>query len=224
MNIGCSTNHAKGPSVCPNTKRISERKARQSIVQFAIEFLQSEDFGRWVEAGRRRALDAQERALKANDHVAAMEAEVRAQQAKVDRALELALKGSEAAERRLKTEEAKLVEMRGKLTSLTPSGRPKPPPVINVETLVADLRSLRTLTEKDPAAARDALHRVVESVVLRPVGGEYEATLAFKTSTAAIAGGRVGDKSGCGGVQQAWESPAPGPVSFFMPRLRGATY
>ena len=200
VNIGCSTNHAKGSTLCPNTKRISERKARQSIVQFAIEFLQSEDFRRWVEAGRRRAHEAQERTLQANDCVAAMEAQVRGQQAKVDRALELALKGSEAAERRLKAEEAKLVEMRGKLTALARSGKPKQLPAINVEALITDLRSLRTLTEKDPAAARDALHRVVESVVLKPVGDEYEATLAFRNRTAAIAGGRsVGDKVSCGG-------------------------
>jgi hypothetical protein len=49
----------------------------------------------------------------------------------------------------------------------------KAPPVINVEALVADLRSLRTLSEKDPVAAREALQRVVESVTLNPVGDEY---------------------------------------------------
>jgi hypothetical protein len=46
VNIGCSTNPAKGSGICPNTKRISERKASQSIIQFAIEYLQSEEFKR----------------------------------------------------------------------------------------------------------------------------------------------------------------------------------
>jgi hypothetical protein len=55
------------------------------------------------------------------------------------------------------------------------------------------------LSEKDPAAARESLQRVVESMVLKPVGDEYEATLALRNSTAAIAGGRGGDKNGCGG-------------------------
>jgi site-specific DNA recombinase len=204
VNIGCSTNHAKGPSVCPNTKRISERKASQSIVQFAIEYLQSDDFRRWVEAGRRRTQEAQATALRTNDQVAAMEAEVKAQERKVERLLDALvgddLKDSDGVKRRLKAEEAKLVEMRGKLTALARSGKPKQLPAINVEALIADLRSLRTLTEKEPAAARDALHRVVESVVLKPVGDEYEATLAFRNRTAAIAGGRsVGDKVSCGG-------------------------
>jgi hypothetical protein len=40
---------------------------------------------------------------------------------------------------------------------------------------------------------------VVESVVLKPVGDEYEATLALRNSMAALAGGHVGGKSGCGG-------------------------
>ena len=201
VNYGCSTNHAKGDAVCPNAKRISERKARQSVVQFAIEFLQSDEFRRWVDAGRRRAQVAQERALQANDRVATIAADVRAQEKKVERLLDTITNVgvSEAATRRLKTEEAKLVEMRGKLTALARSGKPKALPAINVETLIADLRSLRTLTEKNPAAARESLLRVVESVVLKPVGDEYEATLALRNSTAAIAGGRVGDKSGCGG-------------------------
>lgn len=201
VNYGCSTHHAKGSTVCSNTKRISERKARQSVVQFAIDFLQSDQFRRWVEAGRRRAQEGQEHALQANDKVAAMAAEVRAQEAKVERLVDALtrVEVSESVTRRLKTEEAKLVEMRGRLTALARSGKPKELPAINVETLIADLRSLRTLTEKDPAAAREALQGVVESVVLKPVGDEYEATLAFKNSTAAIAGGRVGDNSGCGG-------------------------
>jgi site-specific DNA recombinase len=201
VNYGCSTNHAKGPTACANTKRISERKARQSIVQFAIDFLQSNEFREWVEAGRRRAQEAQERALRADDPTAAMAAEVTAQEKKVERLLDtiMNLGVSEATTRRLKAEEAKLIELRGKLTALARSAKPKKLPAIDVEDLIRDLRSLRTLSEKDPAAARESLQRVVESVVLKPVGNEYEATLALRNYTAAIAGGRVGDKSGCGG-------------------------
>jgi DNA invertase Pin-like site-specific DNA recombinase len=201
VNYGCSTNHAKGDSACPNTKRISERKARQSVVQFAIDFLGSEEFRRWVEGGRRRGQEAQTAAARADDRAGQMAADVRAQEKKVERLLDIitSVGVSEAATRRLKSEEAKLVEMRGNLTALGRSGKPKPPPAINVETLIADLRSLRTLTQKDPAAARESLARKVESVVLKPVGEEYEATLAFRNSMAALAGGHVGDKSGCGG-------------------------
>jgi hypothetical protein len=139
-----------------------------------------------------------------------MAADVKAQEKKAERLLDTITNVgvSEAATRRLKTEEAKLVEMRGKLTALARSGKPKALPAINVETLIADLRSLRTLTEKDPAAARESLLRVVESVVLTPVGDEYEATLALRNSTAAIAGGRVGDKVGCGGAHRT-ESHTP---------------
>ena len=72
-------------------------------------------------------------------------------------------------------------------------------PAINVEALVADLRSLKSLSEKDPVAARESLRRVVETVVLTPVEGEYEATLSPTNYSAALAGGLVGDKGGCGG-------------------------
>ncbi len=205
VNYGCSTYHAKGSVVCTNKKRISERKAQESIIQFTIDYLQSDQFRRWAEAGHRRAQEAQARAVQADDRVAAMESEVATQNRKVERLLDtiMSVGFSEVLSKRVKAEEAKLVEMRGKLTALTRSGRPKAPPVINVDTLIADLRSLRTLREKDPAAARDALHRVVESVVLEPVGDEYEATLAFRNSTAAIAGGRVGDNYSCGGAKRA---------------------
>ena len=202
VNYGCSTNHAKGDTVCPNSKRLSERKARQSLVQFAIEFLQSNEFRRWVEAGHRRAREEQERAHQSNDEVSAMTAEVRAQEKRVERLVDgLANVGaSESVTKRLKAEEARLVELRGKLATLARRPKPKKPPAIDVEALIADLRSLRTLTERDPAAARESLLRVVESVVLKPVGDEYEATLALRNSTAALAGGHLGDKVGCGGV------------------------
>jgi hypothetical protein len=170
-------------------------------VQFAIDYLQSDDFRRWVEAGRRRAQEAQERALQTDDQAATMGAEVRAQEKRVERLLDTITNVgiSEAATRRLKFEEAKLIDMRGRLAALTRSAKPKELPAISVEGLVADLRSLHTLTEKNPAAARDALQRVVASVVLKPVGDEYEATLAFRNSTAALASGRVGDNVSCGG-------------------------
>jgi DNA invertase Pin-like site-specific DNA recombinase len=202
VNYGCSTNHAKGDAVCPNTKRISERKARQAVVQFAIDFLGSDAFTHWVEAGRRRARDEAERALGSNAKLDALQAEERAQQAKVDRLVEsLASVGvSDAVTKRLKAEESKLVELRAKRVALSQADRPKRLPAINVDALVADLRSLKTLSEMDPAAARESLQRVVESVVLKPVEGEYEATLSFTNYVAALAGGHVGDKSGCGGA------------------------
>jgi len=131
-----------------------------------------------------------------------LEAEERAQVAKVGRLVEAltSVGVPEAVTERLKVEEAKLIEIRAKRATLARTGKPKGLPAINVETLVADLRSLKTLSEKDPAAARESLHRVVESVVLKPAGDEYEATLALRNYTAAIAGGRVGDKVGCGGA------------------------
>ena len=123
-------------------------------------------------------------------------------------------RGSEAVERRLKAEEAKLVEARAKLTAVARSGRPKEPPAIQVDALVADLRSLRTLSEKDPAAARQALLQVVESVTLKPAGDEYEATLAFRNTTAAIAGGRcVGDKVVAGACTRGLRAPRSGRCS-----------
>jgi hypothetical protein len=87
-----------------------------------------------------------------------------------------------------------------------------------------DDRKLTEVASSDPVGARRVMAEVVESVVLRFTDDEPEAQVTLKLGTAAIAGGPVLEKVSCGGVQQAWESPAPGPVSFFMPRLRGARF
>jgi len=183
------------------TKGTPAAPTSNAIIQFAIDFLRSDEFREWVEAGRRRAQEAQERALQADDQAATMTSEVKAQERKVERLVD-ALTSADESEfivQRLKAEEAKLTAMRGKLTALARSTKPRKLPAIDVEDLIRDLRSLKTLTEKDPVAAREALRSVVESVVLKPVGDEYEATLAFKKSTTALAGGRVLENSDCGG-------------------------
>ncbi len=201
VNYGCTRYHAKGDTACPNDRRISERKARQSVIQFAIDYLKTDEFRRWAEAGYNRGRADQQRTDRSRDQVTTLEGEVRAQSSKVDRLVDtlLTIKDSEAITKRLKAEETKLVEMRGKLAILVRARKPEKVPAIDVEALVADLRSAQSLAEKKPAAAREALQRVVESVVLKPVPDTYEATLTLKNRTAAIAGGRVGDNYGCGG-------------------------
>jgi len=72
----------------------------------------------------------------------------------------------------------------------------------------------RRLKAEDPAAARQALLQVVESVTLKPAGDEYEATLAFRNTTAAIAGGRcVGDKVVAGACTRGLRAPRSGRCS-----------
>jgi hypothetical protein len=52
----------------------------------------------------------------------------------------------------------------------------------------------------------------------------YEVVGGVKTNSAAHLGGRVVVGESCGGLHQAWESPAPEPISFFLGRLRGSMF
>ena len=73
---------------------------------------------------------------------------------------------------------------------------------LNVEKLVASVRSVEAMMETDPLQAREGLRQVVESVVLDPNGpdGDYQAAVTLRSETAALAGGRpkVSAKLSCG--------------------------
>ena len=98
----------------------------------------------------------------------------------------------------LKLEEERLRVLRQKLaaalnTQVTPTEK------IDVSRVSAVMNDLAAVAGTDPEAARRVLADVVESVVLTLSDEGYVAEVTLKNETAAIAGGRVLEKSGCGG-------------------------
>jgi hypothetical protein len=99
--------------------------------------------------------------------------------------------------RRLRNEEAKLLDLRAQLARVAPA--PKRPKV-SVAQVIAALGGLESLAAKRPERARAALGAVVESIVLTPqADGRVRATLRLKNETAALASGRAETRS-CGGA------------------------
>jgi hypothetical protein len=126
--------------------------------------------------------------------------EVRASEARVENVADaLARIGySETLAHRLRTDEAKLSELRAQLARTAPAQKPK----VSVAQVVAALGGLEALASKRPEQARAALSAVVESIVLRPgEDGKVRATLQIKKETAALAasGRPSAEVRSCGG-------------------------
>jgi hypothetical protein len=83
------------------------------------------------------------------------------------------------------------------------------------------------LPSRSSSSGPTTLHSILVPITLVPVKGadgtrRYEARGALNTNPAALVahGGRGSVYGSCGGPQPVWESPAPGPISFVMPRVR----
>jgi hypothetical protein len=218
---GCSANRSKGDAICPNAATVSEKRANAAVLQGLVEYVESGRFHAWLV----EAIREEEAANGGDKSPAVQEAEdaVRKQQAKAEKVGRLLLdnEGSEYLGATLKQEEEQLRILRQKFaaalkTQVTPTEK------IDVSRVAAVMNDLAAVAGTDPEAARRVLADVVETVVLKLSDEGYVAEVTLKNETAAIAGGRVLEKTGCGGLQLPSESPAPGPISFFMPRLRGA--
>lgn len=98
----------------------------------------------------------------------------------------------------LRQEEERLRDLRQNLAAAV-QRQPPPEAKLDVTRVAAVMRNLSEVAASDPAEARRVMSEVVEAVVLRftPEGPEAEVTL--RNTTAALAGGRVLAKSGCGG-------------------------
>ena len=190
--FGCSARHSRGPTACSNKTTTSELGLNAAVLRALRAHLASPAVESWVaEVAASREAASQAPGLAA---------EVAAAEARVEKVADaIARIGfSETLARRLKTEEAKPLDLRGQLARSAPA--PKGPRVMTAK-LLAALAGLDALAAKRPEQARAALLAVVESVVLTPTAdGKLHATLRLKNETAAIAGGRLSAEStGCGG-------------------------
>jgi site-specific DNA recombinase len=196
---GCSAHKAKGNAICPNRSTISERLADRTVLAALVEYVESDDFRAWIEEAK-RAEEAGDR--ERSPEVAALEAEVRAQAAKVDKVGRMAIESedSEFLTAALRAEEINLRALRTKLAAATKAGARKPSTKVNVAEILTIMRDIARVAASDPTKAREVLAVTVEPIALRPApGGGYEAEIALRNDSAAIAGGRVREKSSCGG-------------------------
>ena len=188
---GCAARHSRGPTACSNKTTTSELGLNAAVLRALRAHLASPEVESWVAevaASREAASPAP-----------GLAAEVAAAEARVEKVADaLARIGySDTLARRLKTEEAKLADLRGQLARSAPA--PKGSRVTTAK-LLAAVEGLDALAAKRPEQARAALLAVVESVVLTPTpDGKMRATLKLKNETATIAGGRLAESGGCGG-------------------------
>jgi hypothetical protein len=197
---GCSANRSKGDAICPNAATVSERRANAAVLQGLVEYVESGRFEAWLV----EAIRAEEAASSGDKSPAVQEAEdaVRKQQAKVEKVGRLLLdnEGSEYLGATLKQEEERLRALRQKLAAALKT-QVEPAEKIDVSRVAAVMNDLAAVAGTDPEAARRVLADVVESVVLKLSDEGYVAEVTLKNEAAAIAGGRVLEKSGCGGAQ-----------------------
>jgi hypothetical protein len=164
----------------------------------AFPCVESGQFEAWLA----EAIRGEEAARNGDKSPAVREAEdaVRKQQARVEKVGRLLLdnEGSEYLGATLKQEEERLRVLRQKLAAALKT-QATPTEKIDVSRVAAVMRDLAAVAATDPEEARRVLADVVESVVLRLSPEGYMAEVTLKIETAAIAGGRVLDKTGCGG-------------------------
>jgi hypothetical protein len=200
---GCSTNHSRGDSVCPNKKTVSERIADRSVLALLSNAVRSKDFKKWVQDSMALAARQHAKAKEANDAVSRLEKDVQAQAAAVERIGNRLIEvgASDFLKERLRAEEAKLRDLRHALAKASVPKDAAPAPKVSLEQVLAVLEQVEKVAEKAPARAREVLAGVMEPVVLTPTPEGYEASLTLRNETAALAGGRTLLSESCGGLQ-----------------------
>jgi hypothetical protein len=137
---GCSARHSRGPSACSNKTTTSELGLDAAVLRVLRAHLASSSVEEWV-AEVVAAREAESRTPDlAND--------VRASEGRVEKVADaIARIGfSETLARKLRDEEAKLLELRRQLARSAPSPRPK----VSVAQVVGALGGLETLASKRP--------------------------------------------------------------------------
>jgi len=213
---GCSANHGKGDSVCPNRRMISERVVTAQVLQGIRAYVQSPDFQGWLDealAGAARAVGK-----RGSDEETELEAAVRAQQAKAERtaAAVIAVGVSETLRAALLREEEQLRALRMRLAEVR---RPK---VIQLQAMdlsraAEAVREIEALAAVDPEQARARLAQYLDHATVTPREDSgvvvHHIAVELRKTTAALVGRPVVDECGCGGPMQG-SSTTTGNPSF----------
>jgi hypothetical protein len=171
VDYGCGTHRRAGSAVCSNQRITREFKLQTEILRHVREFLTSEKYARWVEEGRLRYQTAQTCAQQEDVELKELSATIKNQEARVERVLEMVASGetsSDLLKKKLSTEEAKLMELRSRVSKLLAPRAVAPTP-IDLNHLRPRLEALDTLFTSDPEEARDLLHKLIRRVVVVPM-------------------------------------------------------
>lgn len=150
-NYGCSANHSRGASICPNGKTVSERIANRGVLALLSRAAESPRFRQWVEGAVAAVERARAKGSEGGER-AELEGQVRAQEAKVARTADLLVEmGADALKAKLRAEEAKLLELRARLARAAALEAPRVVRKVSVDQVVAVPRSVERVAEKAPA-------------------------------------------------------------------------
>jgi site-specific DNA recombinase len=196
--FGCTTHNARGPSICPNSLTISERKATTAILgalQDALtDPLLAERFHRSFE----RRLGELSRAMPTD--TAGVERRLQEAEGRIRNVTEAMAKigYSEALLKQLRIEEDRLAALQAD----QPVRRPPPAKRLAVppERIQSYVRNLVSVLETDPVRGRERLGRHLALVKMTPEGEgpgrHYRASGAFNLSSLLK---EASGKSGSGG-------------------------
>ncbi|HEX9050587.1 MAG TPA: recombinase zinc beta ribbon domain-containing protein, partial [Anaeromyxobacter sp.] len=186
-NIKCAANHTKGPEICRNGVSISESKLTTALAAIMRDLAADDHlFARFEQAfNRLRAEDARARSSPGAEP-AALDAEIRKQEAKVARLADLASsnKDIESLLRVLRTEEGKLRDLRTRRAALAlparPAGKGLPEP--GAARLRALFEEVEAALAAAPEDAQTALRARLGKVELTPKESDGEPVYALRTT------------------------------------------
>lgn len=202
---GCTAHNSRGPAICANSMRMSEKKVTRAVVSALKEKLDRQDLvARFVDSFRKRTVALQKRGGGPGQELEVCMRECAGRIANL--ADSLARVGwSEALATKLREEEALLARLKTERTAAAKREQPRVIPHPSV--VAAYLKSLFTMLEADTTRGREILSRFVSPIVMTPeVENDtrgYRVTGAFNMSFLLIAaaggGTRGAGGSGTGG-------------------------
>ena len=209
-NFQCAANKTKGAAICPNAKRVSEQKVLSAFVATVKEGLAHPQFRAqfdatfkrlWAEAARPAAGESE------------TERQLRAQEARVGRLAAVVAENAdiEALLRQLRTEEAKLRDLRERAAAEAKPRQAAPPPYPTAGQLAALWDDVEGTLTASPHEAKEVLTNRFEPVVLTPtkegwsmetamrLGPALEVPIRFDPAVPANDRVEMWPKYGCGG-------------------------
>ena len=202
--LGCTTHNSRGPSICTNSMRISERKASQAVVGALKERLDNPELIERFTASFKQLASALHR--ENGGGLDEADRQIRDCERRIANLADALAKvgWSDALASKLRDEEALLGKLKAERGVMAKREQPR---LIPDATVIASyLKNLFPLLGRDPVRGREILARFVAPIVMTPETEgptrRYRATGAFNFSFlvgAAGVGGKGGDKSGCAG-------------------------
>jgi hypothetical protein len=169
-NYGCAVSRSRGESVCSNRKTVSERIANKTVLTLLSDAVRTKEFKAWVQGAMTLAAREHAKDKAENDAAVRLEKDVQTQAALVEKIGNRLIEAgaSDFLTARLRAEEIKLRELRHALAKASLPKRATPVTKLDLEVVLALLKNVEKIAEKDPARAREVLATVIEPATLTP--------------------------------------------------------